>query len=266
MNRRVSRRDLPVACRRAYSLRISTFFCVARSWLRSTAARLSGSSSTSSGRARDVGVGQLAELPHLGIRERGLRGPAPAQQIDFLHAALAERLERVVGDVGGRQLLGRPAQDPDDVDRDVADAHDRHPLLREIERAVPIVGVAVVPGDELGRGMAPAQVLTGNPHAPVGLGAGAVHDLMVVGLEVGERHVLAELDAAEETEARIRRDLVEDVRDELDLLMVRRDAQAHQSVRSRQPIVQIDLDDLRVPEQMIGGVEAGRPGADDRDA
>ncbi len=126
--------------------------------------------------------------------------------------------------------------------------------------------MAVVPGDELGRGMAAAQVLAGNAHAPVGLGPGAVDDLVIVGLEVGERHVLAEFDAAEETEARIRRHLVEGVRDELDLLMVRRNAQAHQSVRSRQPIVQIDLDNLRVPQQMIGGVEAGRPGADDRDA
>jgi hypothetical protein len=45
--------------------------------------------------------------------------------MDFLHAVLAGRLERVVGDVGGRQLLGRPAEDADDVDRDVADADDR---------------------------------------------------------------------------------------------------------------------------------------------
>ena len=125
----------------------------------------------------------------------------------------------------------------------------------------------VVPGDELRRGMAPAQVLAGNPHAPVGLGAGAIDDLVIVRLEVGERDVLSELDAAVETEARIRRDLVEGVGDELDLLVVGRDAQAHQSVRSRQPVEQVDLDHhLRVPEQMVGGVEAGRPGADDRDA
>src|SRR5207245_6397648 len=98
-------------------------------------------------------------------------------------------------------------------------------------------------------------------------GAGAIEELGVVRLEVGERDVLSELDAAVETEAWIRRDLVEGVGDELDLLVVRRDAQAHQTVRSRQPVEQVDLDHhLRIPEQMVGGVETGWPGADDRDA
>ena len=45
------RRGLPVGARCAYSLRISTFFCVARSGARSRAWRVSSSSSTSSGSA-----------------------------------------------------------------------------------------------------------------------------------------------------------------------------------------------------------------------
>ncbi len=149
---------------------------------------------------------------------------------------------------------------------DVADADDGHPLLREIERAVPIVGVAVVPGDEFRRRVAPVQVLSRNAHAAIGLGAGAVHDLVIVGPEVGERHVLAEFNAAVEAEAGIRRDLVKDVGDELDLLVVGRDTQPDQTVRRREPVEQIDLDvHPRLPEQVVGGVETGRPGADDRD-
>ncbi len=64
-----------------------------------------------------IGVGQLAELPHLGIRERRLRWTPSAEQVHFFHAALAERLERVVGDVGRRQLVGRSAEDADDIHR-----------------------------------------------------------------------------------------------------------------------------------------------------
>ena len=61
--------------------------------------------------------------------------------------------------------------------------------------------MAVVPRDELRRRMAAGQVLAGNAHAPIGLCASAVDDLMVVRFQICERHVLTEVDAAEEAEA-----------------------------------------------------------------
>jgi hypothetical protein len=69
-----------------------------------------------------------------------------------------------------------------------------------------------------------------------------------VSLEVGQRHVLAEFDATVEAEAGIRRDLVEDVGHELDFLMVGGDAQAHQPIRRRQAVEQVDLDDVRIAQ------------------
>ena len=52
----------------------------------------------------------------------------------------------------GRELLGRERQHARDVEGDVAvPDHDR-PLAGEVEREVLEIGVAVVPGDELGRG------------------------------------------------------------------------------------------------------------------
>ena len=189
-----------------------------------------------------VGAGQLAELADLGVGEGGLRRAAPAEQVHLAHAALAERVERVVADVGRRQLLGRPAEDAHHVDRDVADAHHRHPLLREVEPVLAVVGVPVVPGDEVGRRVAAAEVLAGNAHAAVGLGARGVDDLMVVRPEVLERHVLPELDVAEEAEPGVRGRLVEGGRDVLDLLVVGRDAEADQPVRRRQAVEQVDLD------------------------
>ena len=51
----------------------------------------------------------------------------------------------------------------DDVDRDVSDADDGHPLLREIERAVPIVGWPLYQATNSVAGWLPAQVLSGMP-------------------------------------------------------------------------------------------------------
>ena len=89
---------------------------------------------------------------------------------------------------------------------------------------------------------------------------------MVVRPEIGERHVLAEVDAAEEAEAGAGRDLVESIGDELDLLVVGRHAQTHQPVRRRQPVEHVDLDGHAwIAKQVVGDVEPGRSGADDRD-
>jgi hypothetical protein len=55
--------------------------------------------------------------------------------------------------------------------------------------------------------------------------------------------------AAVEAEARMRGDLVEGRRHRLDLLMVGRHAGAHQSIRRRQPVDHVDLDDDSVLPQ-----------------
>src|SRR3989441_9158982 len=176
------------------------------------------------------------------------------------------RLQGVVGDIGRRQLLRGPTEDPRHIHGDIAHTHHRGALDGEVELRVPIVGVAVVPGDELRRRVAPAKVFAGNAHAAVGLGARAVDDLVVVGAQVGEGHVLAELDAAEEAEARMSGDLVELGRDRFDLLVVGRDTEPDEAVRRRQPVVHVDLHDHAIlPEQVVGHVVAGGPGPDDRD-
>ena len=212
----------------------------------------------------DVGDGQLAHLVDLGIGERRLHGAAPPEQVHLLDPALAQGLERIVGDVGRGQLFRRPAEHARHVDGHVADADHGRALLREIELTVSVVGVAVVPGDELGGRMAPLEILAGNPHAPVGLGAGGVDDLVVVPAEIGHRDVLAQLDAAVKAEPRVGRDLVEGGGDGLDLLMVGGDAGAHQPVGGRQAVDHVDLDHAAVLlQQMVGRVVAGRAGADD---
>ena len=78
--------------------------------------------------------------------------------------------------------------------------------------------------------------------------------------------VASQLDAAEEAEALLRRGLLVDPHDRLDLRVVRRDAGAHEAERRRQAIEQVHAHGPLGGEQVAGGVEAGRPGADDRDA
>ena len=70
-----------------------------------------------------------AQLAQLGAGERGLRGPAPAEHDDLLDPALAQRLERVVGDVGARELVGAEREHARHVGRDVAVA-DHHRARR----------------------------------------------------------------------------------------------------------------------------------------
>ena len=141
---------------------------------------------------------------------------------------------------------------------------------RSCERSklqVPIVGMAVVPGDEFGGGVAALQILAGDAHAPVGLGARRVDDLVIVTPEIRRREIPAELDAAEEPKARMCGHLVEGRGDGLDLLVIGGHAGAHQAVRRGHAVEEIDLDDVGLLlQQMVGGVEAGGPRTDDGDS
>ena len=176
--------------------------------------------------------------------------------------ARGERLDRVVGGVGRRELVGVEHQHPRDVDRDVPVADHDRALARQVERLVGVRGVAVVPGDELGGGDRPRAVVARDSQPVVGRRADRVDDRVVALEQVLRRHVGAELDAAEEAEARMLRRLVVHPRDRLDLRVVGRDAGAHEPVRRRQRVEQVDRD-ARL-EQLVGGVEAGRAGADRR--
>ena len=99
----------------------------------------------------DVGAAELAELLQLRRRERGLGGTAAAEHDDLAYARRGDRRDRLLGRVGRIELLPRAREHPRDVDRDVAVPDHHRPLVREVELEVLVVGMAVVPGDELGR-------------------------------------------------------------------------------------------------------------------
>ena len=205
------------------------------------------------------------ELTQLGARERGLGGTAAPEHDDLLDPAGAQRLQRVVRDVGALELVGAQRQDPRHVGGDVPVAdHDRAPR-RQVELEVAVVGVAVVPGDELGRRPAAGQVLAGDAERLVGLRAGGVDDRRVVLHQLGVGDVDPDLDVPEEAAAAFQRLALEGVLQALDLLVVGRHAAAQQAPRRRQPLEQVDVGGAR-PQEGGGGEGSRGPGADDRDS
>src|SRR6266545_1970145 len=126
--------------------------------------------------------------------------------------------------------------------------------------------MAVVPGDKLRSRPGPGQVLAGNAKTPIGLRSERVDDGVV---ELGQllvRDVAADLDVAEEAEARLRGGLLERARHRLDVRVVGRDAEANEAPRRRQPLDHVHLDLTVGCEEARCRVEPGRAGADDGDA
>src|SRR4029079_10979518 len=130
-------------------------------------------------------------------------------------------------------------------------------LVGEVELEVLEIGVAVVPGDERGRGPRARQTLTRYPEPTVGLRAERIHHRAVEIGELGMRHVPADLDVAEEPKPRVDGDPLERARDRLAVRIVRRDAYAHETPTGRQPLDQVELDaPIPTREQGAGGTEA----------
>ena len=176
----------------------------------------------------------------------------------------------MVGDVGALELLPGQGEHARDVGRHVAVADHHRALVGEVELQVAVVGVAVVPGHELGRGPAARQLFARDAQLPVGLGADRVDHRVVAVDEVLAGQVDAELDVAEEPELRVDGGLLVDAADGLDVRVVGRHPGADEAPGGGQPVVHVDLSDevgmLLGREQLTRGIEAGGAGADDGDS
>ena len=146
-----------------------------------------------------------------------------------------------IGRVGRPDLLRGEREHPDDVDRDVPRADNDRAFAVEVEHELLEVGVAVVPGDELGR--RPASRADPRPVCP-SADRSARRPRRRPRRTAGQilvREVAADLHVAEEAEARPGGDPLERLRDRLDLRVVGRDSEPDEPPRSRQPLDHVDL-------------------------
>ena len=155
-------------------------------------------------------------------------------------------------------------QDAGDVQGDVADADDGDLLGAQVPGAR-VIGVAVVPGDEVGAAVALGGVDAGDVEGGVGVGSGGEDDGVVVLAELGHRDVAADLDVADEPDVPALEDLVEGHDDLLDARVVGGDAVAHQPVGRRKPFEQVDTDVQARLREDVRGVDACGACSDDGD-
>ena len=179
----------------------------------------------------------------------------------MLHLRGGQPRHSVVGGVGDADLVGIEHQHARHVERHISVADHNRARRRQVELVVGEVRVPVVPSHELGCRVRPGPVLAGDAQPVVGRGAHGVDDGVVALQKILPLHIGAQLDPAEEAEARLRGRLLVHARDRLDLRMVGRHARAHEAERRGKHVVEIDLEPLS--EELISRVETRRPGADD---
>ena len=139
--------------------------------------------------------------------------------------------------------------------------------MGEIELEVLEVGVAVVPGHELGGRPRAREILARDPELAICLRPDRVDHRVVQRGQLVVADVPADLHVSEEAKARPRGDLLERAGHGLELRMVRGDAQPDQPPWRREALDHVDLDDwILAREQRGGGVERSRPGAHDCDS
>ena len=210
----------------------------------------------------DIRPRELAHLLELLRRPRGLRRATAADDQDLAYGRRADCLDRRVRRVGRGEFLRSEREHARDVQRHVPVADHDCAVDVQVELELLIIGVAVVPGDEL-RGRPRAwELLPRDPESLVGLRAEGV-DHGVEDLEqVHVREVAADLDVAEEAKARLLRDALERARDALELRMVGRNAEPDEAPWRRQALDHVHLDAETGVEQSARGIKPGRARAD----
>ena len=219
----------------------------------------------------DVDVPRLGELAQLEGGELHLGGAAAAEDVHVRDRGRLEPLVDVAGDLGEEHVVGVLGQHAGDVEGHVAVADDRD--LAGLERpGAREVRVAVVPGHELGGPVHAPEVVAGDVQRGVVDGSGGEDHGVVVGAEVGEGQVPAELHVAEEADVAAPQDGAQRGDDALDPGVVGGHAVADEAERGRVAVEQVDAD-LELPVlhglglgEHVRGVDAGRTGADDGDA
>jgi hypothetical protein len=171
----------------------------------------------------------------------------------------------VLGDVGVEQLVGRPGEHPRHVETDVADPDDGHRVRPgEVPRLL-AVRVRVVEGDEVGGPVGAFEVHARQVHRPVALGTGGEDDRVVELAHLVDLEIDADVHVADEGDPIGLHHPVQGDDDLLDARVIRRHPVPDQTVGCRKSVVDVDRHVGVVLGEDVGGIDAGRTGADDGD-
>ena len=131
--------------------------------------------------------GQAHELAGFLDGEGGLHGPAAADDVDALDAALGEGLDGVLGDVGLAEHVDVLEQHAGDVEGDVALANDDGLVAAgEVRGEGGVLREAVVPAYKLAGRVDAIEVLAGDAEGAVLGGAVGEDDGVVVAQDAGQ--------------------------------------------------------------------------------
>ena len=230
----------------------------------------SAAASAPSGRSAGETTGEASSRPpnslSSGRGEARLQRSAAADDVDVGERRGADGRGRRRVDVAVGELGRRLRQDARDVERHVAVAHHhRGAGSGDERRQVLRARHGVVPVDEPRRVDHAGAVLPRNPEAARRLRAEREDHDVVEPRQVLVAHRLSQRHVADEADRVLLQDAVEEADDVLGALMVRRDARAHEAERRRQPVDDVDPARHALPQEGVGGVEPGGPGADDGD-
>ena len=220
----------------------------------------------------ELHAGQLLHLAQFLHAELGLSHATADEQVEHLGLVLADALVHVVRNVGlGLEVVGVTHEFAGHIHGHVATA-DHGDVLGRKRPFAGTGGVTVVPFDELGGAVHAFKIGAGQVQRLVLDRAGGEQHGVVTGQQVVEGHVLAEFHIAVQVDIRVVERLLKRGGDELDGRVVRGHTVTHQAERHGQLLEQVDArfgaeaelfaQLLELAQEDVGGIDAGRPGAD----
>ncbi len=206
------------------------------------------------------GAFEFAQFAKLLGGHHDLVRSAPAEDHDSLYPRGVQRVERMGDDVAALELVRGLGEDSRHVERDIAHADHHCGRARQVGLEVGELRMSVVPANERGAAEHVAEGGAGNAEVAVARRAGRQHHRVVQLAQLGNGHIAADGDIADEPHVVAQRGLLVAPRHRLDRLVVRRHPGADQPIGHRQQVE--DVDPHLIAELLLrrfGGVIPGGP-------
>ena len=189
----------------------------------------------------DIDIGKKSQSKELGIRVRRLGRSAPTKHDNLANLTVAQCGYGMVSNVSLVEIIDVRDEDAGNIQSYVAVTDDNGAFAGEVEFAVCVVWMPVVPRHELGRRVRPRQILAWHPHTPIARGANGIYHGVVVPEQFVVGHVGTDLDPEMHAERRRAPHRPKYVDNGFRTRMVRRHSGPDEPIRSQQAIKHVYL-------------------------